>query len=330
MYLRHLFFVITVNEYNMINLDQGKAVMSDTPQQENVQATKYPISINIPDYGIYVGESHHQPNFIMEPMYNHYTKIYYILEGVADCYVKSKPVHLEKEHLFVVPREMWHHLQDKDNTPLSLYILAIENSSMEELQTFSQQIDLLNQLSQKHLRPLTHHDYAAYEIPRMFRKILHEQRVSMNGFVPAIQATLLSMIVAINRIYENVPTIAQIDSANPTFARIQKVAEYVSQHFYEPIIIENMARMACLSIRQFTNQFKAVHGVTFIQYLHYQRIHFAQKLLAETDQQIAAICFESGFNDLTHFYRVFKKMTNVSPRKYRLNSRYGITTSEKH
>lgn len=330
MYRRHLFFVITVGEYNMITLDREKAVMGNMLDQANAKETKHPIPIDIPEYGIYIGESHHQPNFTMEPMCNHYTKIYYVLEGVADCYVKSKPVHLEKEYIFVVPREMWHHLKDKDNAPLSLYILAIENSSMEELQTFSQQIDLLNQLSQKHLRPLTHHDYAAYEIPRMFRKILYEQRVSMDGFVPAIQATLLSMIVAINRIYENVPTIAQIDSANPTFARIQKVAEYVSQTFHEPIIIENMARMACLSIRQFTNQFKAVHGVTFIQYLHYQRIQFAQKLLAETDQQIAAICFESGFNDLTHFYRVFKKMTKVSPRRYRLNSRYGITTSDKH
>lgn len=327
---RLFFFVITVNDSNTTNSDQDKAVISDTAEPKNIESTRHPISIDIPDYGIYIGESHHQANFIMKPMYNTYTKIYYILEGAADCFIESKPIRLEREHLFVVPREMWHHLEDKENTPLSLFILAIENSCMENLQTFCQQIDLLNELGRRHLRPLTHHDYAAYEIPRMFRKILYEQRVSMDGFVPAIQATLLNMIVAINRIHENVPTIDQIDSSNPTFARIQKVADYVSKNFYEPIFIENMAKMACLSIRQFTNQFKAVHGVTFIQYLHYHRIQFAQQLLAETDQQIAAICFESGFNDLTHFYRVFKKVTKISPRKYRMNSRYGIKTSDKH
>lgn len=81
-----------------------------------------------------------------------------------------------------------------------------------------------------------------------------------------------------------------------------------------------MARMACLSVRQFTNQFKAVHGVTFMQYLHYHRVSFAQKLLAETDQDISAICFESGFNDLAHFYRIFKRLSGCSPRKYRLNA----------
>ncbi|MCG8607224.1 AraC family transcriptional regulator [bacterium] len=258
-------------------------------------------------------------------MFNHYIKIYFVLDGAAECFIDSMPVHLEKNHLFVIPCETWHYLKDEDNTPLSLYILAIENSSMGELPTFRQQIELLNQLAQTHLRPLTRHDYAAYEIPRMFRKVLYEQRVSIDGFIPAIQATLLNMIVAINRIFEKVPAIDQIDSTNPTFARIQKVADYIAHNFYEPICIENMAKMAHLSVRQFTNQFRAVHGVTFIQYLHYQRIHFAQQLLAETDQQIAAICFESGFNDLAHFYRVFKKVTKVSPRKYRINSRVGIS-----
>jgi AraC-like DNA-binding protein/mannose-6-phosphate isomerase-like protein (cupin superfamily) len=310
----------------MIDLYNAEKVTSNTPGQK-VKTTTYPIAIDFPDYGIYIGESHHEANFVMEPMCHDYTKIYYILEGVADCYFDSKPVHLEEKCLFVVPRDISHYLKDKENTPLSLYILAIENSCMEKLPTFRQQIALLNQQAEKYLKPLTHHDYAAYEIPRMFRKILNEQRTSTDGFVPAIQATLLNMIVAINRLYDHIPATEQVDSKNPTFARIQKVADYISKNFYEPICIKNMAKMACLSVRQFTNQFKAVYGVTFTQYLHYQRVHFAQKLLAETDEQIATICFQSGFNDLAHFYRIFKKMTKSSPRQYRINSRSGITRS---
>jgi len=314
----------------MITLDQKKAVSTDTPAPGIVNTTRYPISIDIPDYGICIGESHHQPNFIMEPMYNYYTKIYYVVEGVADCYVDSKPVHLEKEYLFVIPTEITHYLKDQDNFPLSLYILAIEGSCLEKLPTFGEQIVLLNQLARNHLKPLTHHDYAAYEIPSMFRKILNEQNVRANGFVPAIQATLLNMLVAINRIYENIPATGYTDSTNPTFARIHKVADYISKNFFEPITIENMARMACLSVRQFTNQFKAVYGVTFTQYLHYQRIHFAQRMLTETNQKIATICFESGFNDLAHFYRVFKKLTKISPRKYRIHSRKSVVASDQN
>ncbi|MEE9170527.1 MAG: AraC family transcriptional regulator, partial [bacterium] len=186
----------------------------------------------------------------------------------------------------------------------------------------------LERLAGTHLRPLTHHDYAAYEIPRMMRKILYEQRVQADGHVPAIQAALLNLVVALNRIYQNIPVTKQSEPENPTVARIRKVADYISTNFYEAISVDNMAKMACLSVRQFTNQFKAVHGVTFMQYLHYQRVRFAQKLLAETDQQIVSICFECGFNDLAHFYRVFKKIANLSPRKYRLNSRAGIISDQ--
>ncbi|NIR51449.1 helix-turn-helix transcriptional regulator [candidate division KSB1 bacterium] len=314
----------------MMTLDQKKEVSTDTITPQIVNTTKVPISIDIPDYGICIGESHHHPNFTMEPMYNYYTKIYYVVEGVADCYVNSKPIHLEKDYLFVIPTEITHYLKDQDKFPLCLYILAIESSCLEKLPTFCEQIALLNQLARTHLRPLTHHDYAAYEIPRMFRRILNEQRVRANGFVPAIQATLLNMLVAINRIYEHIPASGHIDSTNPTFARIHTVADYISKNFYEPISIENMAKMACLSIRQFTNQFKAVYGVTFTQYLHYHRIHFAQQMLTETNQKIATICFESGFNDLAHFYRVFKKLTKISPRKYRINSRNSINTTGKN
>jgi AraC-like DNA-binding protein len=296
--------------------------------EPQINKTRHPISIDIPEYGICIGESHHLPNFVMEPMYNHYTKIYYILEGVADCYVDSKPVHLEEAYLLVIPSGIGHYIQDRENTPLSLYILVVENTCLEDLPTFCEQISLLNQHSKERLQPLAHHDYAAYEIPRMFRKILNEQRTRNQGYIPTIQATLLSMIVAINRIYNHIPAIKHVDSSNPTFTRIQKVADYISKNFYEPICIKNMAQMACLSVRQFTNQFKAVYGVTFTQFLHYQRVHFAQTLLAETDQPIATICFQSGFNDLAHFYRIFKKMTRSSPRQYRLNSRAGLLKSE--
>ncbi len=299
-----------------------------TESKPAVESTKYPIKLDIPYYGICIGESHHQSGFVMEPMCNHYTKIYFILDGVADCFADSSCVQLEPEHLFVIPSGTNHYLRDKENSPLSLYILAIEHTSLEELATFRQQIDTLERLARTHLRPLTHHDYAAYEIPRMMRKILYEQRVQADGHVPAIQAALLNLVVALNRIYQNIPVTKQSEPENPTVARIRKVADYISTNFYEAISVDNMAKMACLSVRQFTNQFKAVHGVTFMQYLHYQRVRFAQKLLAETDQQIVSICFECGFNDLAHFYRVFKKIANLSPRKYRLNSRAGIISDQ--
>lgn len=290
--------------------------------EESVRLTKKPVKIVIPPYGISIAESHHERGFVMAPMRNSYTKIYYILDGIADCYVERNVAHLERENVLVVPRGATHYLRDKESSPLWLYIVAVRNNSLEHLATFNEQIEQLNALSARHLKPLTTHDYAAYDLPRMLRKILYEQRMRASGFVPAIQATLLNLVVALNRIYLNIPVEQQFAGDKPTVNRIQHVAHYIEKNFFEPVSVENMARMACLSVRQFTNQFKAVYGVTFMQYLHYHRTRYAQRLLAETDQEIISICFASGFNDLAHFYRIFKRYTTLSPRQYRLNSGY--------
>ncbi|MDL1877494.1 helix-turn-helix domain-containing protein [Cytophagia bacterium CHB2] len=55
-----------------------------------------------------------------------------------------------------------------------------------------------------------------------------------------------------------------------------------------------------------------------------------KRLLAETDQEIISICFSSGFNDLAHFYRIFKRYTSLSPRQFRLNAGYHSAKMAKH
>jgi AraC-like DNA-binding protein/mannose-6-phosphate isomerase-like protein (cupin superfamily) len=287
----------------------------------NVETTKHPIPVIFPDYGITIGESHHERGFVMEPEEHDFKEIYYILDGVADCFIEDKQIKLEPENLFIVPEGVTHHLRDHENSPLSLYILAIKRASLTDFPNFEQQLEKLYEQSKLHIRPLNRYNYAAYEIRTIIRRILYEQRLKRFGYVPAIQATTMSLIIALNRILQNIPVPNQSGEMNPTQDRIQKVADYITTNFFEPISVENMARMACLSVRQFTNQFKAVYGVTFTQYLRYHRIKYTQRLLTETNQQIAHICFESGFNDLAHFYRVFKQITGKSPRKYRLETR---------
>lgn len=287
----------------------------------NVETTKHPIPVIFPDYGITMGESHHERGFVMEPENHDFKEIYYILDGVADCFIEDQQIKLEPENIFIVPEGVTHYLRDHENSPLSLYILAVKRTSLTDFPNFSHQLEKLYALSKIQMKPLTKYNYAAYEIRTIIRRILYEQRLKRFGYVPAIQAHTMNLIIAINRILQNIPVPQQCGEINPTQDRIQKVAEYITSNFFEPISVENMARMACLSVRQFTNQFKAVYGVTFTQYLRFHRIKYTQRLLTETDQQIAHICFESGFNDLAHFYRVFKQITGKSPRKYRLETR---------
>jgi AraC-like DNA-binding protein len=47
------------------------------------------------------------------------------------------------------------------------------------------------------------------------------------------------------------------------------------------------------------------------------RINFATQQLIETDRSVADICFESGFRDMSHFYKTFSSRMDMSPLNYR-------------
>jgi AraC family L-rhamnose operon regulatory protein RhaS len=283
--------------------------------------TSRPLSLTFPPYGIQIVESHHRRGFRMQPRTNDYLKLYYVLDGEADFMISGRQERLSHQCVFVIPKHATHYLRDAEDQPLSLYILGIRDDCLEGLSTFGEELDRLNLLATQRLRAIPPRDHAAYEIPRAFRRILYEQRMKRDGYVATIQSTVLNLVVALNRIFQNVPAERSGEKTNETVSRILEVARYIESNFYEPITVEKAARMACLSVRQFTHQFKTVHGVTFLEYLHYHRIHYAKDLLKHTNQEILAVCFEAGFNDLAHFYRIFKRLTGTSPRKFRLSER---------
>jgi AraC-like DNA-binding protein len=63
--------------------------------------------------------------------------------------------------------------------------------------------------------------------------------------------------------------------------------------------------------------FKSLTGKTFTEFCTELRIHKAIELLNTTDMPITEICFNVGYNDVTHFCRTFKKTVGISPKLYR-------------
>lgn len=99
--------------------------------------------------------------------------------------------------------------------------------------------------------------------------------------------------------------------------RVNKVCQYVQHHFKSNISLTKAASLIHLSESAFCKFFKKASGKTFSDYLNDIRVAHASVLLTETDKPIAAIAYESGFESLTYFNRVFLKKKKTSPRQYR-------------
>lgn len=99
--------------------------------------------------------------------------------------------------------------------------------------------------------------------------------------------------------------------------RMAFVADYIRQHLHEPISINKLADIACMSRANFFRSFKREFGISPIDFIHHERIARAKTLLADRRRSITEVCYMVGFRSLNFFINIFKRLTGVSPSEYR-------------
>ncbi len=99
--------------------------------------------------------------------------------------------------------------------------------------------------------------------------------------------------------------------------RMNDVYQYTMEHFTENITLEQVAGVVHLTPQSFCRYFKKHTSKTYINFLNEVRINEACKRMMEMDfDSIATIAYQSGFNNVVTFNRVFKSITGKAPREY--------------
>ena len=155
---------------------------------------------------------------------------------------------------------------------------------------------------------------AAREAQRLAHLVRAEQRRDRDAGAMAVRAYLVALLVLLYRRRRRLDVRAE-PLVEPILARVRQRME---AHFAEPCRVPELAELAHLSARQFTARFKRAFGVTPLQYLTRLRVAAAQDLLRRSDQGVAAIAREVGYENLSHFYRMFVHHTGMSPGRFRV------------
>ena len=98
---------------------------------------------------------------------------------------------------------------------------------------------------------------------------------------------------------------------------ITRAKEYIKQHQAEDLSLGQVAKAVNTSTFYFCKMFKKVTGINFTDYVSRVRIENAKNLLLNPNLRISEIAYEIGFQSLTHFNRVFKRIVGQSPTEYR-------------
>ena len=98
---------------------------------------------------------------------------------------------------------------------------------------------------------------------------------------------------------------------------ITRAREFIGRNQGEALSLGQVARAVNTSTSYFCKLFKKFTGLNFTDYVSRTRIEKAKNLLLNRNLRVSKIAFEAGFQSLTHFNRVFKKIVGESPTEYR-------------
>lgn len=96
---------------------------------------------------------------------------------------------------------------------------------------------------------------------------------------------------------------------------------YISEHYAEACRIETIAGLCHLSESEFSRVFHREHGVSFRRFLLQYRIAKARDFLAEPQASVSQVAYAVGFNDLSHFGRMFRRIVGMPATHYQRNLR---------
>lgn len=268
---------------------------------------------NLPPWGVLVFESHHSTQFSMPWRTHRFAKIVYVLDGAGSFDIEQNVLGFSAGDVFVIPPGTKNRIRDSDASPVSLYACCISNRVCDCDPELRDKLQILH-WTQQPRRTL-----AVASVLR--RMVLQQDRISASR--PA------EMLTEAWRLLGLVVSAAAMDDDSvkkrPTPSRggnqdEEVVRQYVSElpaHFLNSQTIDEAAETCGLSRRVFTRLFREITETTWLSYVRQIAIDHACGLLRDTDLPIISVAFESGFAELSTFYRQFNKRVGKSPAAYR-------------
>ncbi len=105
--------------------------------------------------------------------------------------------------------------------------------------------------------------------------------------------------------------------ANSEPPAITKAKQFIEEHQTEEISLADVASAVNTSTFYFCKMFKKATGLNFTDYLSRIRVEKAKNLLLNPNLRISEVAFAAGFQSLSHFNRVFRRIAGESPTRYR-------------
>jgi AraC-like DNA-binding protein len=95
------------------------------------------------------------------------------------------------------------------------------------------------------------------------------------------------------------------------------IRQIVEQHYATPVTLSELAYLTGRSLSSFKRDFKQIYNMAPAQWIRERRLEKAKEMLLSTHMPVSDICYTTGFENISHFSRIFKDYYGQSPTDYR-------------
>lgn len=280
--------------------------------EKTTRKRKKPHRVHFGNRGIYIFESRHSPSFTMNSIDWDFDQLFVVREGQGLLETAEGRAPIRENQIFYVPAGTPHRFEDDPAAPLTIIGVCFYESVFGNCSSAVEGLDIFRR-DFPALAPFKAADnYTRLQVRNRLKELFVEQLQQKEGSRAVILSRLIELLVFVARTYAEQ---RELSPSDPSAAAFTGTLHYLDDNFFRPIKIDELAELANMSYRSYTEQFKRRMGRTVTQYLTERRVEYAKRLMLETDDILFA-AIEAGFGDLTHFYRVFKKLTGSTPKQF--------------
>jgi YesN/AraC family two-component response regulator len=156
-------------------------------------------------------------------------------------------------------------------------------------------------------------DWGVLTDPKDLRKAYFDTRVLSTRQHESV-VKLLTIFAEHLSMVSNRIVVQEQNAEPPVIARAK---QYIAEHQTEELSLDQVAKSVHTSKFYFCKMFKKATGINFTDYLSRIRTERAKNLLLNPNLRVSEVAYEVGFQSLTHFNRVFKRILGESPTEYR-------------
>jgi len=258
---------------------------------------------------------------------HYYAQIWYVTRGQCDHYVENQSYLMTAGDTFLIPPMVEHQTVLSHNSAAISCEFALEDlfpdpssPAQTELQSYLDRMSVMNFLQDSKTRQprFRFRPEVMPKVDRLMKEILEEFREEKPCYRDMLRVKLQELLLLYIREFIISPDYKATDATYERYRTLMsKAIAYIDEHYTEPLSLEDVCRISTLSKTYFCYLFKLITKKTFVEYITERRIQGAMGLLEDTECSIQAVSERTGFHDVAHFSRTFKKSVGISPRAYR-------------